>query len=710
MHFKPVRLLVALWLLLPAFLLAQNIDRKALVQRHNITLHAFDTLSSLTVGNGAFAFTVDATGLQTFPALYANGVPLGTQSEWGWHSYPNTENYRFEESLRAYDLQGRKITFGIQYKEGRNKAAGDFFRQNPHRLQLGHVGLKITLKNGSVATASDIQNITQTLDLYTGLIHSSFSVEGEAVKVTTSGDSELDAIGISIDSKLIGEGRIGISIIFPNPTGQWADNGVNYRNPDKHISAIVTKNNKGALLKHSLDSDAYFLQASWSTKAIIETSAAHTFLIKPTAGNNFKGVVHFSKNEIAGTDLSSKALEKSSVKGWNHFWKSGGAIDFAGSTDPRAKEVERRIILSQYLTKVQCSGNFPPQETGLTFNSWFGKPHLEMHWWHGVHYPLWGRAELLEKSLAWYFDVYDAAASLAKRQGYTGVRWQKMVDHAGNESPSSVGAFILWQQPHPITMAELVYKSQPSKAVLAKYQKLVFGTAEFMASYAFYDSAKKKYVLGPGLIPAQERFKAEETFNPTYELNYWYWALQTAQQWRERMGMPRNATWDKVLKDLSPLPMQDGVYLAAESAPDSYTNPVYLTDHPSVLGTVGMLPQTPMTDAAIMKKTFNLVWDTWTWNDTWGWDFPMTAMTAARLGMPERAIEALLMPIRTNTYLVNGHNYQDGRLPIYLPGNGGVLTAAAIMVAGYEGCKEEMPGIPKDGKWKVKYEGLMKMP
>lgn len=35
---------------------------------------------------------------------------------------------------------------------------------------------------------------------------------------------------------------------------------------------------------------------------------------------------------------------------------------------------------------------------------------------------------------------------------------------------------------------------------------------------------------------------------------------------------------------------------------------------------------------------------------TWGWDYPMTAMNAARLGEPEKAVGALLMdktiPIR----------------------------------------------------------------
>jgi len=165
-----------------------------------------------------------------------------------------------------------------------------------------------------------------------------------------------------------------------------------------------------------------------------------------------------------------------------------------------------------------------------------------------------------------------------------------------------------------------------------------------------------------------------------------------------------------VLKRLAPLPVKDTVYLATESATDSYTNPAYKTDHPSVLGTWGMLPATPLLDSATMRHTFNLVWDTWDWKDTWGWDFPMTAMTATRLGLPGKAIDALLMPIKTNTYLPDGHNYQDDRLRIYLPGNGGLLAAAAMMCAGYDQSNGLLPGIPKDGSWKVSWEGLQKMP
>ena len=67
------------------------IDRKALVSRNNPVVTSVDTLASLSVGNGGFAFTTDVTGLQTFPEHYRNGVPLGTQSQWGWHSFDNPE-------------------------------------------------------------------------------------------------------------------------------------------------------------------------------------------------------------------------------------------------------------------------------------------------------------------------------------------------------------------------------------------------------------------------------------------------------------------------------------------------------------------------------------------------------------------------------------------------------------------------------------------
>lgn len=689
----------------------QKIDRKAVVSRHNVHITAVDSLASLTVGNGVFAYTVDATGAQTFPEKYAKGVPLGTQSEWGWDSYKNTKGYKFSQTLKNYKQYGRDISYSVQEKgEQLHNEAVNWFRQNPHLLQLGNLGFEITKKNGKLAQAEDIKAISQKLNLWTGVIESRFEVEGEAVSVLTASHQEKDAIGLQIASNLLKENRIKVRLRIPYPTADWSDMGVLWESDHGYTSKLLKNSNSGALITHAMDSISYDIQLKWKGAAQLKKVKEHYFVVEPSGSNTFELSCQFGlTSQTRGAIPSFLEIQNSSTAGYKRFWESGAAVDFSGSTDKRAAELERRVVLSQYLTKVQCTGKVPPQETGLTYNSWYGKPHLEMHWWHGVHFALWNRAELLEKSLGWYQKVFDKAKKIAQRQGFEGIRWQKMTDPMGDESPSSIGSFLIWQQPHFITYADLMYRNKESEATLKLYAERVFATADFMASFANYDKEKDRYVLGPGLIPAQERFKAMQTFNATYELAYWNWGLKTAIEWKKKLNQPVPPKWQEVLTKLSALPIKNQVYLATESAQDSYTNPEFKTDHPSVLGSYGMLPETSLLDKKIMKNTFDLVWDSWSWDKTWGWDFPMTAMCAARLQLPEKAIDALFMDVVTNTYLKNGHNYQSERLTLYLPGNGGILTAVAMMCGGWDGSSQENPGFPKDGSWKVKSEGFKKM-
>jgi protein-glucosylgalactosylhydroxylysine glucosidase len=687
-----------------------KINRKALVQRHNVVITQPDSLSSLSVGNGKFAFTVDMTGLQSFPESYERGIPLGTQSEWGWHSFIDTAGYRREEALKTYMLNGRAITYSVeQTNTERNKNASNWFRQNPHRLQLGNLGFEILKNDKSLATISDIKAIQQQLNLWTGEIKSEFTVDGIPVNVSTFCHQQQDVISVRVISDLIRLGRLKVFILFPYPTGQWTDAGTNYNDAGKHHSAIISNKATSASVIHQLDTTRYFVDFSYSSSTITQNSPHH-FLITPAANNRFEFSCRFSSSAASGELPSYAASKLNNETAWQRFWTTGAAVDFSGSKDKRAFEIERRVILSQYLIKIQETASSPPQETGLTYNSWFGKPHIEMHYWHMAHYPFWGYATLLDRSMDWYFRTADKGRAIAKRQGFEGIRWQKMTDNNGDETPSSVGALLIWQQPHLIYFAESLYREGRTKAVLEKYKELVFATADFMASYPYYEKDKDRYILGKGVIPAQERFKAEDTFNPTYELVYWHWALDVAQQWRVRSNLPRHKKWDEVLEKLSSLPVQDKLYLATESATDSYTNPRYKTDHPSVLMAYGVMPATGQVDEVIMKNTFNWIWDNWSWKDTWGWDFPMVAMTATRLGMPEKAMDALLMNLTTNTYLINGHNYQSERLRLYLPGNGALLIAIAMMCAGYDGAKEINPGIPKNKGWKVRWEGLRKLP
>jgi len=152
------------------------------------------------------------------------------------------------------------------------------------------------------------------------------------------------------------------------------------------------------------------------------------------------------------------------------------------------------------------------------------------------------------------------------------------------------------------------------------------------------------------------------------------------------------------------LPAQDGVYLAHENCPQTFTERNH--DHPSMLGAFGMLPGDGV-DRETMRRTLKRALAQWQWDQTWGWDYPLTAMTAARLGETQIAVDALLMTTEKNRYLPNGHNYQRPNLPCYLPGNGGLLYAVMIMAGGWRDAPHAHgPGFPRDGSWTVRWEKL----
>jgi hypothetical protein len=681
----------------------QRIDRFSLVNRHNIIITKIDSLNSLSVGNGKFAFTVDITGLQTFPDYYSKGIPLGTMSEWGWHTAPNIRGYNLTQVYRTYDVHGRKIDYVHSFTgktDTLKTAATSYLRANPHRIHLGMIGLQILKEDGTEISLKDIINPEQNLNLWTGEITSKFFVEGIPVEIKTVCNPLKDLISARVESKLISEKRLKVRINFP--LGVSIPDGYDFNYPEGHSTIIISENQDEILFERKQDNDIYYTRINKGNSSL-KREGKHLFYLVPKNGNRvFEFSCQFSKEIQENGPVSFAETEKASRDSTEKFWSRGGAVDFSLCTDPRAFELERRVVLSQYLTRIQCQGSFPPAETGLTYNSWFGKFHLEMHWWHGVHFALWQREEILQKQMEYYFGIYDNALKTAQHQGYAGIRWPKMTDPFGNESPSNVGTYLVWQQPHFIYFAELLYQNaQDKKAVLEKYGKLVIATADFMASYAWYDSAKKRYSLGPVMISAQESLRLESTVNSSFELSYWYWGLKTALEWRKRLGLGIEPKWKDVVEKLAQLPVQDGLYLCSEDTKDSYQNTRYLSDHPIVSGILGMLPETGLVDHRILGNSLDTILKKWKWDTCWGWDFPLLAMSAASIDRPEQAIDFLMMEAPKNRYLPNGHNYQNPRLAIYLPGNGGILSAVAMM------CTSDR--FPHNGKWKVRWENLNRL-
>ena len=642
------------------------------MRRHNPAVSHFDPFSALTVGNGEFAFTADVTGLQTFTAECERTFPLCTTAHWSWHTTPAPADIRREDfRYRDYDTYGRKV--GYATERAGQETLFDWLRQNPHRLHLGRIGLELKRDGGARVAPADLKNCGQVLDLWTGMLTSRFEFEGYPVRVQTCCHAKLDLVAARIESPLLRQERLHVLLAFPyaSPEMSMADWGATPR----HTTIVSHTGRNHAQFSRKLDETEYCATLGWSDGALSQRDA-HKFVLGKTSGNALEFVCLFAPKSFSGSLPSFGQTESSSRRGWERYWEEGGAVDLGGSVDSRAGELERRTVLSLYNTAVHCSGSLPSAETGLLFNSWHGKFHLEMHWWHSVHFAAWNRFSRFERSLAIYERILPVARETARRQGYHGARWPKMIGPDGHDSPSPIGPLLIWQQPHPIYYAELCYRHEPSKKTLERFREIVFETAEFMASFTVLVKGRNQFVLGPPLKTVSENTDAETAMNPSFELAYWRFGLRVGQEWRRRLGLKRHAVWDQVLNSLAPLPQANGLYLLQEGLDNTYTK--WNWEHPALAGALGMLPGDGV-DMPTMERSLQRVLEMWQWDRAWGWDFGNTAMCAARIGRPDLAINALLIDSVKNRYLPNGHNYQRENLPAYLPGNGALLCAMAMI-------------------------------
>ena len=739
---------------------AAPIDRHALVSRHNVVLTAVDRHAPVMLGNGDLGFTADITGLQTFPEQYSELAPLLTMAQWAWHSFPNPENYTEENGLIEVEVPARgpqPYAWMKSWADAETNPAYTWLRANPHRFSLGRIGLADA--DGKTLDFSKVSAPTQTLDLWSGTLTSRFTYDGQPVEVVTRVHPDLDAVAVDVRSPLVAEGRLTAMVRYPGVNPAINPDPSDWTNRGETVLPVLTPG--VVTLKRTIDETVYFSRIATTYRVGARPDDAFMVSRLPEDANarrrrasgpadQLQFTVDFSQ-DLKTERLPTTAQTTQAVTArWNDFWTKGGAVDFSGSTDPRAAELERRVVLSQYLSAVNGAGELPPQEEGLFSNSWYGKFHLEMHPWHSGWQAMWGHADRLERSLPWYLGNLDKARAEAARHGVKGAWWPKMVGPEGRNSPSLVSPFIMWQQPHPILLAELVWRAEKDPALLDRYGELVEATADLLASWPIERDGRLN--LGSPMIPAQENYDPLTTTNPTFEVEYFRWALTTAQQWQERQGRPRRADWDQALARIAPPPMKDGLYLPVESVPDFWETAASDAcrkhaaapqcknrDHPSFLMAYGFIPGERI-DRDAMARTFAAVEANWDIRQTWGWDFPMMAMTAARIGEPEKAVDWLFADLKNNQWGVTGmtprvhlDEHADELVPVsagaggvamavnpdgpgyrraaetYFPSNGSLLMAVGLMAAGWDGSTGHAPGFPKDG-WTVRVEGLTPAP
>ncbi|KAE9987666.1 hypothetical protein EG328_001899 [Venturia inaequalis] len=707
-----------------------SIDRQRIVSRYNVIRSRVigNTTTPLQVGNGNFAFNVDSTGMQTF-------LPFNTMSSWAWHNDSLPTNGEQLSDYNGVDMMthGRNISYDLS--DRRLPKISQWLVSNPNRINLGRIGLKY---RNATLSAMQIKEPTQVLDLWNGVITSTFKVDGETVKVVTQSDFQSDAVAFQIESKLVSSGVLAVELDFPYPPIHSTKYkfevfaGV-YNFPLNHTTSIIKSDEPDiAHIYHELQETKYFIGLRWpsthplklfrnepqGSKAI----TAHRYTLSTaSASSNIPSTIAFTANfspDKRAPDLPI-TIQQRNTKGWNKYWSQGGFIDLTSSTNPKADELQRRIILSQYHVRVNSAAKGQsPQESGLMNNGWYGKFHMEMIVWHNAHWSTWGRQNHFDDIFPELFEtLLPSSLARAKKMGWTGAKWPKMTDiGTGINSPGGVNAYLMWQQPHPMYMAQLAYQASPTRKTLERWDNILTATADYMASYAWKNQTTGFYDLGPPAYGVTENTSPAESRNLAYELAYWRWGLDAARTWKKLLNQTIPEKWTTVAQNLALPPQVDGVYADYEGLDGSWwDDPSLSGDTRSLIMLQGILPDTPAIDPRVALRTAEKVWEVWREEKIFGWGRPVLAIDAVRLGRPERAIQFLTNYNRwvfddAGFAVRGGKSESSGTPPPFIPGNAAFLYAVAYMAAGWQGSTEVAPGFPKDGTWVVKQEGILKAP
>jgi len=342
-------------------------ERRKLVMRFNPT-RRFDASTNVTtpmqVGNGNFAFGADVTSLQTFQ-------PFSIMSNWGW----KTDAYpvgRTKEDIEAYKgvswlNHGRPV----QYDFGGPPDIEAWLRSNPNRANLGRIGLSFWeegWQETQTVTLAGLKNGSQTLDLWTGRLESTFQLFGAPVSVQTACDPDSDTVAIVVSSPLIKKKRLGLFVDYP-----WNEGSSKFSapfvgfwdKPESHTTQLSSLSGPYSRFRitQKANDDVFFTHFGGDITIRRHVPEAHRYFIFPTkATSTLALTVHFGKEKNLDTLQMPSKIISNSAESWDKYWTETGFVDLTQGPEVESTELQRRIVLSRYLLRVNEAGDLPPQE------------------------------------------------------------------------------------------------------------------------------------------------------------------------------------------------------------------------------------------------------------------------------------------------------------------------------------------------------------
>lgn len=588
--------------------------KKSDIIKYNLKFNHIDSKNPVTIGNGDFAITLDQTGTQSLYEIYKD-IPLSTMSNKNWF-------YKDKKDIKPSYVDGKAyMLFNLD-----NDPNYQINRQYPFKYSFMQI---LLYDNDKLIDINNIKDVKQELDLYKGIVTSSFNYKEKINKTISFIYQDHDEFNFKLQSD-----NLNLALKFNYPS--YTKNG--YRLDI--LPNVLVKEDRITLLYDDKNSLSFKLKSS-SKYQIVENTLI------------------FDDNNVS---FSLALDEIKEGKLLDEFWKCDNGIIIDN------EELVKKMVLSKYLLHVNSTGIYPPQESGLTYNCWNSKFHLEMHLIHSLWSIYNNHVGDLVKSFDYYLSIMPSSLKRASLNGYKGLRFPKMTGPDGEDSPSNIGPLLIWQAPHILFMLQEIYYLYNKENIIKKYEPLISGTIDFMISFlALKDS---KYQMLDPLLEACESIPLDRCQNPSFELEYWRYTLERQPKIDTVLyGHQRYDYLDITSKIITPKE-DDGIYLKTYGVIDKYD---LYKDHPTE-GFLMSFFKSKIVDKEKMVKTIDYILKNMDLSSYWGWDFPFLGLSLLNCGEIEKSIEVTQLNTINNQYLYNGYNTSPrDDLKAYLPGNGAFL-------------------------------------
>lgn len=588
--------------------------KKSDIIKYNLKFNHIDSKNPVTIGNGDFAITLDQTGTQSLYEIYKD-IPLSTMSNKNWF-------YKDKKDIKPSYVDGKAyMLFNLD-----NDPNYQINRQYPFKYSFMQI---LLYDNDKLIDINNIKDVKQELDLYKGIVTSSFNYKEKINKTISFIYQDHDEFNFKLQSD-----NLNLALKFNYPS--YTKNG--YRLDI--LPNVLVKEDRMTLLYDDKNSLSFKLKSS-SKYQIVENTLI------------------FDDNNVS---FSLALDEIKEGKLLDEFWKCDNGIIIDN------EELVKKMVLSKYLLHVNSTGIYPPQESGLTYNCWNSKFHLEMHLIHSLWNIYNNHVGDLVKSFDYYLSIMPSSLKRASLNGYNGLRFPKMTGPDGEDSPSNIGPLLIWQAPHILFMLQEIYYLYNKENIIKKYEPLISGTIDFMIS--FLTLKDSKYQMLDPLLEACESIPLDRCQNPSFELEYWRYTLERQPKIDTVLyGHQRYDYLDITSKIITPKE-DDGIYLKTYGVIDKYD---LYKDHPTE-GFLMSFFKSKIVDKEKMVKTIDYILKNMDLSSYWGWDFPFLGLSLLNCGEIEKSIEVTQLNTINNQYLYNGYNTSPrDDLKAYLPGNGAFL-------------------------------------